>query len=113
MYKNHCLLKIIANTFSGAKSKKMTLGWGRRLKIAVDAAKGTPRYFYRLFQHLRQVKDTCKEVKRDSSIELINWFNFDITFCTLVNQKCVTLLKVYLCNYSSMSMHLLWFILLI
>lgn len=29
------------STFSGAKSKKITLGWGRRLKIAVDAAKGT------------------------------------------------------------------------
>ncbi|KAK1355968.1 putative LRR receptor-like serine/threonine-protein kinase [Heracleum sosnowskyi] len=29
----------LADNLYGAKSKKMTLGWGRRLKIAVDAAK--------------------------------------------------------------------------
>lgn len=39
-----CFRRIIYSsilTITGAKSKKLTLSWVRRLKIAVDAGKGT------------------------------------------------------------------------
>lgn len=35
-----CHILHLTITFSGANSKKITLSWVRRLKIAVDAAKG-------------------------------------------------------------------------